>query len=107
MKVGVQIIKENWMESMVRRAEESLTTLTIRKPVVKHIPIQCWSEINKRDAIQDVIAHDKTPCSRIYSKLPDWVYQTRAGEIRNSGGKTYIVTQTNYTEKQDSSKGGL
>jgi len=76
MKLGVQIIKENWMESMVRRAEESLSTLTIRKPVVKHIPIEVWTDIGG----QGLISLSKWfPC-----------------EVRNSGGKTYLVTTISH-----------
>ena len=42
-----QIIYENWMQTLTRRAEEGLRTLTIRKPVVKHIPV--WVEFEKGD----------------------------------------------------------
>ena len=80
MKVGVQIIGENWFESMTRGAMESLNKLTIIKPVVKHIPVETWSEIKRRDTV-----HYSATGTRYDTFIG-------MGDIRNSGGKTYLVT---------------
>ena len=42
--------------------------------MIKHIPIEIWSEIKKHDLISDIFRHGYL------------------NQIRNQGGKTYIVT---------------
>lgn len=44
MRVGVQIINENWFEAMCNHSLDNFPST--RKPVVKHIPIKIYSEVD-------------------------------------------------------------
>jgi len=72
-----QIINENWFEAMTRQVSESFDKLTIRKPVVIHIPITVWSEVSGDFHLPPL--------------LENWKYIG----LRNQGGKTYLVTEVN------------
>jgi len=48
----------------------------------KHIPVECWGEIKKGD-----LYHLPSETYGPYSPMPEPI------DVRNSGGRTYLVTQ--------------
>lgn len=79
-----QIMKENWFEIRCRISGEQFDKLTIKKPVVKKIPVEIWSEIKPDTAVpNDLLTFNILK----YTMMPQ--------DIRNSGGRTYLVTTVN------------
>jgi len=72
-----QIINENWFETMCNHSLDNFPS--IRKPVVKHIPITVWSEIFPQKVLS-------------FSEIP------YGSEIRNQGGRIYTVITINKGE---------
>jgi len=67
-----QMIKENWFEAMTRQSIEQFDKLTIRRPVVKHIPVTHYSEVKPTDRVDD--------------------WEGKALVLTNIGGKLYKKT---------------
>jgi hypothetical protein len=77
MRVGVTKVRD-WT---VLPFNKSMLKDHIPFKLGKHIPIECWSEI-KEDTTLDIPG--------IYDFMDFDL--TKGGEIRNSGGRTYLVT---------------
>jgi len=67
-----QILDENWFQRWERTATDQLNKLTIRRPVIKHIPVISYSEIKPTDRVDD--------------------WENKALVITNIGGKLYKKT---------------